>query len=141
MQRIDWVRFIPVSTAVALLVFVLDVVFHGTLAKGMYVGYPSRTPEETMSLFPFLVLTYLGQLMTFCYLYLKVSPARSKAHAVWWGLWGGLFVMYPNMQFFVAVRDTSWTLLWAQVTEGIALTVVTALVFEIFYRPRASHFG
>ena len=53
-----------------------------------------------------------------------------------WGNWGGLFVVVPNMQFFVAVKDTSWTVLWMQVVEGIALCVIMGVLFNLLYRPR-----
>lgn len=49
------------------------------------------------------------------------------ANAVSWGLWGGLFVVLPNMQFFVGVAGTTWTLLLVQIVEAIA-------VFELAYR-------
>jgi len=139
MSKSDGLRFFVIAGIAAILVFVLDVLFHGTFARDMYVGYPSRPEAEMRALFPFLFLTYIGQLVTFCYLFLRVYPGRGLGKAVWWGLWGGLFVVYPNMQFFVAVRDTSWTLLWAQVIEAIVLCVVAVVLFEVLYRPARSH--
>lgn len=135
-QPVDRLRFTLVAIGAALLVFVLDVLFHGTLAQDMYAGYPSRPMAEVQALFPFLLLTYLGQLVTFCYMFLRIYPGRGVGKAAWWGLWGGLFVVYPNMQFFVAVRDTSWTLLWTQVVEAIVLCVLAVVAFELLYRPR-----
>jgi len=136
MQKTDWLRFIVISSLVATLIFILDVLFHGTFAKDMYLGYPSRPEAEMRALFPFLFLTYIGQLVTFCYMFLRIYPHRGLGKAAWWGLWGGLFVVYPNMQFFVSVRDTSWTVLWMQVIEAIVLCMVAVVVFELLYRPR-----
>lgn len=136
MQKTDWLRFIVISSIVATLIFILDVLFHGTFAKDMYVGYPSRPEAEMRGLFPFLFATYIGQLVTFCYMFLRIYPQRGIGKAAWWGLWGGLFVVYPNMQFFVSVRDTSWTVLWMQVIEAIVLCMVAVVVFELLYRPR-----
>ena len=48
---------------------------------------------------------------------------------------GGLLVVIPNMQFFVAVKDTSWTLLGTQVVEGIVLLVIATVLLELIYRP------
>ena len=42
------------------------------------------------------------------------------------------------MQFFVAVKDTSWAILGMQVVEGIVLTVLTCVIFELVYRPKAA---
>lgn len=136
MQKVDWMRFLMAASLAAILIFILDVLFHGTVAKDMYAGYPSRPEAEMRALFPFLFATYIGQLLTFCYLFLCIYPQRGLGKAVWWGLWGGLFVVYPNMQFFVAVRDTSWTLLWTQVIEAIVLCALVVVVFERLYRPR-----
>jgi len=138
MQKTDWLRFSVISGLVAIVIFVLDVLFHGTFAKDMYVGYPSRPEAEMRELFPFLFATYIGQLMTFCYMFLRIYPDRGLNKALWWGLWGGLFVVYPNMQFFVSVRDTSWTVLWMQVVEAIVLCMLGVVLFELFYRPRSA---
>jgi hypothetical protein len=137
MPALNRTRFLITSIGAAILIFVLDVWWHGTLASDMYAGYPQRPMAEMEGLFPFLFLTYLVQLTLFAWLYLRLYPARGIRNAVWWGLWGGLFVVIPNMQFFVAVRDTSWTMLGMQVVEGIALCVIMAVVFEWAYRPKA----
>lgn len=137
MQEIDRMRFFIAGTIAVVAVFVLDVVWHGTIAADMYAGYPQRDMAGVQALFPFLFATYVVQLLLFCFLFLRLYPARGMRNAAWWGLWGGFFVMIPNMQFFVAIAGTTWKILAMQVAEGMILTVLTALVFEKLYRPRA----
>lgn len=134
--RIDRTCFLAAGIGGAVVVFVLDILFHGTLAAGLYAGYPQRPMDEIRALFPFLFATYIVQLLLFVWLYLRLYPRRGLAAAGWWGLWGGFFIVIPNMQFFVAVRDTSWFLLGVQVVEGVALCVAMAMLFELTYRPR-----
>jgi len=134
--KTDWPRFLLVSIVGAALIFVLDVLWHGTLAKSMYDGYPGRQPEEVRALLPFLFLTYLIQLPAFCYLYLRIYRQRSLARALWWGAWGGYFVVIPNEQFFVGIPNMGWGLLGMQVVEGIALMVAMMAFFELLYRPK-----
>jgi len=40
------------------------------------------------------------------------------------------------MQFFVTVRDTSWTILGVQIVEGIAILLLASVSFELVYRPQ-----
>ncbi len=136
MKLLDKPRFLITSVAVSVLIFVLDVWFHGTFASQAYAGYPMRPMDQIMGLFPFLFATYVVQLSLFCFLFLRLYPSRGLPRAAWWGLWGGFFVVIPNMQFFVSIRDTSWSILAMQVVEGMALTVLTAILFELAYRPR-----
>ncbi|MEY2925683.1 MAG: hypothetical protein RL367_160 [Pseudomonadota bacterium] len=136
MQKLDWPRFLIAGTIGAVVIFGLDILWHGTIAKEMYVGYPQRPMAEMQGLFPFLFATYIVQLLMFSFLFLRLYPARGIKNAVWWGLWGGLFVVVPNMQFFVAVRGTSWAMLGMQVVEGIVLCVAMAVLFDILYRPK-----
>lgn len=131
----SWVRFLSCSIGAAIFIFVLDIWWHGTLAADMYAGYPQRPMAEIQALFPFLLLTYLVQLPMFAWLFLRLYPQRGMRNAIRWGVWGGFFVVIPNMQFFVAVTDTSWTILGMQVVEGIALCVLMATLFEFIYRP------
>ena len=137
MQKLDWPRFVIVGSLTATAIFVLDIAWHGTIAKGMYAGYPQRPMTEIQQLFPFLFATYVVMLLLFCFMFLRLYPARGLKSAIWWGIWGGFYVVIPNMQFFVAVRDTSWSVLGMQVVEGIVLMVMTAAAFELFYRPQA----
>jgi hypothetical protein len=102
----------------------------------MYEGYPSRPADQVQALMPFLFLTYVIQLPTFCYLYLRIYRERSLANALWWGAWGGFFVVIPNMQFFVGIPNMGWGLLGMQVVEGIALMLLLMAYFELVYRPR-----
>lgn len=134
--KVEWPRFLIVSALASILIFVLDITFHTQMASTLYTGYPQRPPAEVTPLMPFLFATYVVQMTIFCYLFLRLYPGRGLGRAVWWGLWGGLFVVIPNMQFFVAIAGTSWTMLWAQVVEGIALMVLVVAVFELGYRPR-----
>ena len=138
MQAIDKPRFLIAAGVVSVVIFILDVWFHGTFAANAYVGYPQRPANEIMALFPFLFATYVVQLMLFCFMFLRLYPARGLASAAWWGVWGGFFVVIPNMQFFVAVKDTSWAILGMQLVEGIVLTVLTGVIFELVYRPKAA---
>jgi len=129
-------RFLPVSIIGAILVLGLDVAWHGTVARSMYEGYPARPTDQVQALLPFLFLTYLIQLPTFCYLYLRIYRERSLANALWWGAWGGFFVVIPNMQFFVGIPNMGWGLLGMQVIEGMVLTMILMAYFEFAYRPR-----
>lgn len=135
--KTDWPRFLLISILGAVLIFVLDVLWHGTVVRGMYEGYPARPSEQVQALMPFLFLTYLIQLPTFCYLYLRIYRERSLANAIWWGAWGGYFVVIPNEQFFVGIPNMSWGLLGMQVIEGMMLTIILMAYFELAYRPRA----
>lgn len=136
-EKTDWTRFLLASLGAAILVFVLDVAWHGTIAHDMYRDYPNRPADQVQSLLPFLFLTYLTQLSAFCYLYLRIYRERNLSTALWWGLWGGFFVVIPNMQFFVGIPHMGWGLLGMQVVEGIALMVLLMAVFHAAYRPRS----
>ena len=92
-----------------------------------------------MPLLPFLFVTYILQITAFCYLFLRLYPGRGLRKAAWWGIWGGFFVVIPNMQFFVAVDHTKWKMLITQVIEGIVLMVLVTCIFEIAYRPKAAN--
>jgi len=131
------VRFLVTSIIIAVVIFAADVTFHALVVPDLYQGYPQRAAAEMRALFPFLSLTYLVQITMFLWMYLRLYPQRGIGRAVWWGLWGGLFVVLPNMQFFVAVAGTTWTLLWAQVVEAIALLIVAAVLFDLVY-PRGA---
>lgn len=135
-SKIEWPRFLIVAALASLLIFVLDVSFHTSVTTTLYVGYPQRPPAETSPLIPFLFATYVVQMTLFCYMFLRLYPERGLGRAAWWGLWGGFFVVIPNMQFFVAIAGTTWTMLAAQVVEGIALMVLLTVVFELAYRPK-----
>lgn len=140
--RIEWVRFLVVTVLASVMIFVLDIAFHQRLAPVLFgdypaAGYPSRAPAEVMPLIPFLFVTYLLQMTAFCYLFLRLYPGRGLGKALWWGIWGGFFVVIPNMQFFVAVAHTTWSMLIIQVIEGMVLMALLTCVFEIAYRPKA----
>lgn len=134
--KTDWVRFLVVSVLGAVGIFALDVLWHGTIAAGMYADYPSRPEAEMKALMPFLFLTYLLQLPTFCYIYLRVYRQPTFANALWFGVWGGFFVMTPNTQYFVGIPNMGWGLLGMQVVEGIAMMVILMAFFSLAYRPR-----
>ncbi|WP_157217381.1 hypothetical protein [Flavisphingomonas formosensis] len=138
---VQWARFLIVTIIASILIFVLDIAFHQHLAPVLFgdypaADYPSRPPADIMPLLPFLFLTYLLQMPMFCYLFLRVYPGRGMGPAIWWGIWGGFFVVIPNMQFFVAVDHTTWKMLILQVIEGIALMILLTAIFEIAYRPK-----
>ncbi|QZP08451.1 hypothetical protein [Caenibius sp. WL] len=134
-------RFLVTSIILAVLIFAGDVAFHAMAVPNLYEGYPQRPAEEMSALFPFLFLTYLVQITMFLWLYLRLYPQRGIGRAVWWGLWGGLFVVLPNMQFFVGIAGTTWTLLWAQVVEAIVLLIIAAVLFDLVYPRTAAQSG
>jgi hypothetical protein len=122
---------------------VLDIAFHPHLAPVLFgdypaADYPSRPTDSVTPLVPFLFLTYVLQMPIFCYLFLRLYPGRTIGKAIWWGIWGGFFVVIPNMQFFVAVDHTTWKMLIIQVIEGIFLMALLTVVFEIAYRPKTA---
>ena len=135
MANIKSIRFLVSCFAISIIIFILDILFHGQAVPDMYAGYPQRPQAEIVSLMPFLFLTYVIQLIMFLLMFVCIYPARGMRNAVVWGIWGGLFVVIPNMQFFVAVKDTSWTLLGTQVLEGIVLLVIANVLLELIYRP------
>lgn len=130
--RLDF-RFFLTSALLAVLVFALDVAFHVAVVPDLYHGYPQRSQAEIAHLTPFLFLTYLVQIMMFLWLFMRLYPEGGTRNAIWWGLWGGLFVVIPNMQFFVGVAGTSWTLLGVQVVEAIILLIGATVAFDALY--------
>lgn len=138
MTKKDGLQFIALSVIISIIIFVLDVAFHALAVPGMYVGYPQRPQIEIASLMPFLFLTYVVQIMMFLWLFRRLYPQGGTMRAIWWGLWGGLFVVLPNMQFFVGVAGTTWTLLLTQVVEAIVLLIFAATVFDIVWRRLAT---
>jgi hypothetical protein len=140
-MSIPWPRFLITVFVVAILTFVFDLFLHGTAIPALFdnyppADYPSRPAAELQALFPFLIATYLVQIAMFCFLYLRLYPGRGFAAAARWGLWGGFFVVIPNMQFFVAVAHATWTQLILQVIAGLILMVVLMVAFEFAYRPK-----
>jgi hypothetical protein len=142
---VSWGRFVPLGMAMAVLVFVLDLPFHQILAPKLFTEYPahdfpSRKPDTAQ--FLTLAATYLFQLSTFCYLFLRVYPQRGFANAVWFGAWWGVWVVIANMQMFVAMDKYTVEMLVIQVPEGAILTMIMMAVFEPLYRlvgrPRVS---
>jgi len=140
-----WGWFIPLGLAMAVLVFVLDLPFHQILAPKIFTeypahDYPSRKPDTAQLLT--LAATYLFQLSTFCYLFLRVYPRRGFANALWFGAWFGVWVVIPNMQMFVAMDKYTAHMLIIQVPEGAILTTIMMAIFEPLYglvtRPKAS---
>lgn len=138
MNAIKSARFLAVCFVISVIIFILDILFHGQVAPDMYVGYPQRPQAEMISLMPFLFATYVVQLTMYLLMFICIYPKRGIRNAVIWGLWGGLFVVIPNMQFFVAVKDTSWTLLGMQVIEGVVLLVIAGILLELMYRIQAT---
>ena len=135
--KTNWVWFIPLGLAMAVLVFVLDLPFHQILAPKIFTEYPAhdfpmRTPDGAQ--LSVLVATYLFQLSTFCYLFLRVYPQRGFGNAIWFGAWLGVWVVIPNMQMFVAMDKYTVEMLVIQVPEGAILTTIMMAVFEPLYR-------
>ncbi|HLG86052.1 MAG TPA: hypothetical protein VKZ79_02535 [Alphaproteobacteria bacterium] len=139
----DWRRFLVFGILSAILVFVLDIAFHQHVAQMIFDEYPAhdfpqRPAEEAAGLLPWLFLTYLFQLSIFCYLFLRVYPRRGMGNAIWFGAWLGVWVVIPNMQFFVGLDKYTWHMLIIQVPEGAILTMIMMVFFEWAYRPKTS---
>jgi hypothetical protein len=137
----DWRRFLIFGVLSAILVFVLDLGFHQHLAQVIFDEYPAhdvpqRPADQAFGLLPWLFVTYLFQLSIFCYLFLRVYPRRGMASAVWFGAWLGVWVVIPNMQFFVGLDKYTWHMLAIQVPEGAILTMIMMVFFEWAYRPK-----
>jgi hypothetical protein len=140
---IPWPRFLITVLLVSILIFLVDLVLQGTLIPALVADYPapdypSRPMAQVQRLFPFLFATYVVQMALFSFLYLRLYPGRGVDKAVRWGLWGGFYVVIPNMQFFVGVAHTTWTMLILQVIAGIVLMVLMAVAFELAYRPKST---
>ena len=58
-------------------------------------------------------------------------------NAIWYGAWLGVWVVIPNMQFFVGLDKYTWHMLAIQVPEGAILTMIMMAFFELFYRPKS----
>ena len=119
----------------------LDLGFHQHLAQVIFDEYPAhdfpqRPSDEAVKLLPWLFLTYLFQLSIFCFLFLRVYPRRGMANAIWFGAWLGVWVVIPNMQFFVGLDKYTWHMLIIQVPEGAILTMIMMVFFELAYRPK-----
>lgn len=139
--KTDWPRFLIFGILSAILVFVLDIAFHQHLAPKIFNEYPAhdfphRAPEDSLKLMPWLFLTYLFQLSIFCYMFLRVYPLRGMGNAIWFGAWLGVWVVIPNMQFFVGLDKYTWHMLIIQVPEGAILTMIMMVFFEWAYRPK-----
>ena len=139
--KVENPRFLILGIASAILVFVLDISFHQHLAQVIFTEYPAHDfPQRAHvgpDLFGWLFLTYLFQLSIFCYMFLRVYPLRGMGNAIWFGAWLGVWVVIPNMQFFVALDKYTWKMLIIQVPEGAILTVIMMIFFEWAYRPKA----
>ncbi len=142
--KVEWPRFLIITIILSVVIFVLDIAFHQHLAPQIFgdypaADYPSRPSAEiTGTLFGFLFLTYVIQMPMFCYLFLRLYADRSVGNAIWWGIWGGFFVVIPNMQFFVAVDHTTWKMLIIQVIEGIFLMALLTALFSLIYKPKSA---
>src|SRR5262249_19366139 len=124
------------------LVFVLDINFHAVVAPKLFPDYPARdfpqrAPEEAYGLLPWLFLVYLIQVPALCYLFLRVYPRRGMMSALWFGAWIGLWIVIPNMQFFVGLDKYTWHMLAIQVPEGMVLSMILLAIFEWRYRPES----
>ena len=106
------------------------------VVASLSAGYPARPAEQVKPLVPFLFVVSLIQLVVFCFLYLRVYPKRSLANAVWWGVWGGFFMVLPDGQFFVGTPNMGWDLLALQMGEGIVTAVLLMIFFQLVYRPK-----
>src|ERR1700761_629763 len=134
---IHWPRFFIVSILSAVVMLVLYSLWTGKVVAGMNLspGLPSRPQEEVKPLVPFLGVVSIAQLVVFAFLYLRISPQRSLANALWWGAWGGFFMVLPDGQFFVITPHQTWALLFMQWAKGIVTTMLFMTLFQLAYRP------
>jgi hypothetical protein len=132
---IQWPKFLAVTLASAILVFALTLVWHGHVAAGMYDGMPMRPADQVEALLPFLFGTILLELGVFFYMYMRIYPQRSLSTALWWGAWGGFFIVLPNGQFFVGTPNMGWDVLIMEMIEGIVSMVLAMAIFQSIYRP------
>jgi hypothetical protein len=116
-------------------VIVVAIAWHGHIAASMYATFPSRPADQAKALLPFLILTFLVQIPIFCYIYLRVYPQRSVNNAAKFGLWGGLFTMMPNGQFWVGTPGVGWDFLIMQIVQGVATLILTTVLFQLIYKP------
>ena len=134
---VQWPRFLAVSIVGAILMLVLYMLWgQSGIVASLSAGYPARPAAEVKPLVPFLFAVSLTQLVVFCYLYLRVYPQRSLANAVWWGAWGGFFMVLPDGQFFVGTPNERWSLLAMQWGEGIVTAMLMMAFFQLVYRPK-----
>jgi hypothetical protein len=133
---IAWPRFLIASLVGTVVIFVFAVLWHGTIAAGMYQGIPIRPAEDMKGLMPFLALTFLVELPLFCYVYLRCYPQRSMSNALWFGAWCGLFMMMPNGQFFVGTPGMGWDTLIMQIVQGVVSAMLLMAIFQAIYQPK-----
>ena len=132
---IQWPRFLIVSIAVSIVVLVLYGLLQTQVPASFMEGYPSRPADEMKQLYPFLAVVSIVQLVVFCFLYMRIYPQRSVANALWWGAWGGLFMVMPDGQYFVGTPNMGWGLLAWQMGTGILAGMAVTALFQLVYRP------
>ncbi len=133
---ISWPKFLLVSIVGAVIVLVLYSQFPVLFPPDPSEGYPARPAAEIKPLLPFLAIVSIVQLVVFCFLFLRAYPQRSLANAVWWGIWGGFFMVIPDGQFFVGTPNETWAHLLIGWGEGIAAAVLMMALFQLAYRPK-----
>lgn len=141
--RVVDARFFVVGAATAAILFAGDLLFHTVIAPKWFAPYPAsdfpeRPLEEMHGLMPWLFFTYIVHGLYFFYTYLRACPKRGTARAVKYGLWLGIWVLIPNMQFFVGLDKYTWHMLAIQVVEGALLIMLAIVFFELVYRPKPS---
>lgn len=132
---IQWPKFLAVTVASAILIFAITLIWHGSVVAGMYEGIPIRPAADVKPLLPFLFGTIVVELGTFFYIYLRAYPQRTLGNALWWGAFGGFFIVLPNGQFFVGTPNMGWDVLIMQMLEGIVMMMIAMGIFSLFYRP------
>jgi ABC-type transport system involved in multi-copper enzyme maturation permease subunit len=125
---------------VAAFLFAVDLTFHSIIAPtflGPYPApdFPERSAAEMQSLMAWLFLSYIVHGLYIFYTYLRACPERGAERAVRYGLWLGVWILIPNMQFFVGLDKYTWHMLAVQVVEGVAMIALAVVVFERVYRP------
>ena len=141
--RVVEARFFVTGAVTAAILFAVDLLFHTVIAPKWFGPYPApdfpeRPPEEMQSLMAWLFFTYIVHGLYFFYTYLRACPERGTARAVKYGLWLGLWVLIPNMQFFVGLDKYTWNMLTVQVVGGVLLITLAIVFFELVYRPMPS---
>ncbi len=133
---IRWPRFLAVSIVGAVIMLALYSQWPAVFPPNPAEGYPARPVVEMKPLLPFLGVVSIIQLVVFAYLYMRAYPQRSLANAIWWGVWGGFFMVIPDGQFFVGTPNETWAHLLTGWFEGIVTAILMMVFFQLVYRPK-----
>lgn len=128
------VRFLVTSVILAVIIFMADVAFHAMAVPNLYEGYPQRSSAGNGRADALPVPDLPGPDHHVPVAVHAALSGRRHRQGDLVGPVGGLFVVLPNMQFFVGVASTTWLLLGIQVVEAIVLLIVAGVLFDLVHR-------